>query len=432
MCFRHIPEKILDLFNELDRMQSNNKIHVLSGIFLERQMKAMCASRLLRETWKLFIKKYDASVEPANERLLDSLKKIKEVKSSLFFVEGTNNLLKIANSFLSMIRDGVQYHLEDSVDHSFEAYWILSSYPNTKNIKYVYELVDFFKNFMTDESNFNTQLAYKIAEICENAAKDIPETISRIIQPYSNVLNYNQDDSPKKGWVPLIEIIRSESWQKSWLYKSEWFSCKVVAAIIKCISDGDKTQAVMKGQLPIILKNVYMEVKNWEHLKVEDCLKPEITVEVTSLDVNDDLAQSCMIQNDIQYLGEAHVIFQLGIILYYLTSGNIPSDRKEIFKINSYMWSGKIRQLESSGNVSTIMKNILSGCLLPFSFEQRRVDGDINPSLKKIQIMRITDLLKKLQEAEKSLRNRIIPRQELLQNGERRMEYLELKVIEII
>ena len=80
---------------------------------------------------------------------------------------------------------------------------------------------------------------------------------------------------------------------------------------------------------------------------------------------------------------------------------------------------------------SDIMKNILSGCLLPFSFEQRRVDGDINPSLKKIQIMRITDLLIKLQEAEKSLKNRIIPRQELLHNRGKRIEYLELKVIEI-
>jgi len=264
------------------------------------------------------------------------------------------------------------------------------------------------------------------------AEKDIPESISRIVQPYSNILNFNQDDCPHKGWQPLIGILKSESWQNSWLYKSEWYSCKIVSAIIKCISDGDKTQAVMKGRLQINLKNIYMEVKDWGQLKVEDCLKSEITVEITNLDVNDYFAQSCMIKNDTQYLGEAHVIFQLGVILYYLVSGDIPSDRKEIFKVNSYKWSGKIRQLESYGNVSTIMKNILSGCLLPFSFEQRRVDGNINPSLKKIQIMKITDLLKKLQEAEKSLKNRIIPRQELLHNGGKRIEYLELKVIEII
>lgn len=431
MCFRHLPEKILDLFSELKRMQSNHSIHELSSLFLERQMKAMCASRLLRETWKLFIEKYDSSIEPANERLLSSLISIKEVESTLFFVKDTNNLLKVALSFFEKIREGENSHIEHSVDHSFEAYWILSSYPDGMNIKFVYELVDFFTNFITYESNFNTQLAYKIAEICEIAEKDIPESISRIIQPYSNILNYNQDDCPQKGWQPLIGILKSESWQKSWLYKSEWYSCKIVSAIIKSISEGDKTQDVMKGRLPINLKNIYMEVKNWEQLKVEDCLKSEIMVEVTNLDANDYFAQSCTIKNDTQYFGEAHVIFQLGVILYYLVSGNIPSDRKEIFKVNSYKWSGKIRQLESYGNVSTIMKNILSGCLLPFSFEQRRVDGDINPSLKKIQIMRITDLLKKLQEAEKSLKNRIIRRQELLHNSGKQIEYIELKVIEI-
>lgn len=431
MCFRHLPEKIHDLFYELKRLQSNNSIHELSRLFLERQMKAMCASRLLRETWRLFVEKHDSSIEPANERLLSSLISIKEIESPLFFVKDTNDLLKIALSFFKKIREGENSHIEHSIDHSFEAYWILSSYPDGQNLKFVYELVDFFTSFISDESNFNTQLAYKIAEICEMAEKDIPESISRIVQPYSNILNFNQEDCPHKGWQPLIGILKSESWQNSWLYKSEWYSCKIVSAIIKCISDGDKTQAVMKGRLPINLKNIYMEVKNWGQLKVEDCLKSEITVEITSLDVNDYFAQSCMIKNDTQYLGEAHVIFQLGVILYYLVSGNIPSDRKEIFKVNSYKWSGKIRQLESCGNVSTIMKNILSGCLLPFSFEQRRVDGNINPSLKKIQIMRITDLLKKLQEAEKSLKNRIIPRQELLHNGGKRIEYLELKVIEI-
>lgn len=430
MCFRHLPEKIHDLFNELKRMQSNNSIHELSRLFLERQMKAMCASRILRETWRLFVEKHDSLIEPANERLLSSLISIKEIESPLFFVKDTNNLLKIALSFFKKIREGEYSLIEHSVDHSFEAYWILSSYPDGKNLKFVYELVDFFTSFISDESNFNTQLAYKIAEICEMAEKDIPESISRIVQPYSNILNFNQDDCPHKGWQPLIGILKSESWQNSWLYKSEWYSCKIVSAIIKCISDGDKTQAVMKGRLPINLKNVYMEVKDWG-LKVDDCLKSEITVEITDLDVNDYFAQSCMIKNDTQYLGEAHVIFQLGVILYYLVSGDIPSDRKEIFKVNSYKWSGKIRQLESYGNVSTIMKNILSGCLLPFSFEQRRVDGNINPSLQKIQIMKITDLLKKLQEAEKSLKNRIIPRQELLHNGGKRIEYLELKVIEI-
>jgi len=105
MCFRHLPEKIHDLFNELKRMQSDNSIHELSRLFLERQMKAMCASRLLRETWRLFVEKHDSSIEPANERLLSSLISIKEIESPLFFVKDTNDLLKIALSFFKKIRE---------------------------------------------------------------------------------------------------------------------------------------------------------------------------------------------------------------------------------------------------------------------------------------------------------------------------------------
>lgn len=431
MCFRYLPDKILNLFLELDRMQNGGRIHELSRLFLERQMTAMCASRLLKETWKLFIESHDKSEGVANDILLISLAQTKEIESQLSFVKGTNTLLKIALSFYGMIRDGVKYTLEYSVDHSFEAYWILSSYPEEKKTRFIYELVDFFTNFITDDSNFKTQLAYKISEICENAAKGIPESVSRIIQPYSNVLKCSQDDCPKEGWLPLIDIIRSESWQKSWLYKSEWFSCKIVSAIIECISSGDKTQAVMKGQLPLNLKNIYIENKTWEQQKVEDWLNLDLLVHVGNLDVKDYFAQSCSIKNDSQYLGETPVIYQLGVILYYLLSGIIPSDRKEIFIINSYRWSGKLKQLESLGNVSTIMKNILSGCLLPFSFEQRRVRGYINPSLKKIQIMKITDLLNKLKDTEEILKRRIIPRQGHLPNSEKRTDYLELKVIKI-
>ena len=53
MCFRHLPDKIEDLFSELKRMCTENKIHELSRLFLERQMTAMCASRLIVETWRL-------------------------------------------------------------------------------------------------------------------------------------------------------------------------------------------------------------------------------------------------------------------------------------------------------------------------------------------------------------------------------------------
>lgn len=431
MCFRHLPYKIPDLFIELKSMQEGNRIHPLSKLFLERQMTAMCASRLLKETWKLFAEKNDESVEPANECLLNSLAKIKQVESQFFFVKDTNNLLRIALSFFSMIRSEGNYTQEPSFDLSFEAYWILSSYPDSKNIKLTQELINFFTNFIIEESPYKIQLAYKIAKICENANKDIPETVNRIILPYSNVLDCNQGDSPQEGWFPLIDILRSELWQNSWLYQSEWFSCKIVSAIISYISTEDTTQAVMKKQLPLNLKNIYMKATNWEQMKVEACLNSNVAIQVGKLDPNDYFAQSCSIKADTQYLGESPIIYQLGVILYYLISGIIPSDRKEIFHINSYSWSSKIKQLETSGNVSTIMRNILSGCLLPFSFEQRRVGNNINPSLKKIQIMTITDLLNKLKEAEKILKSRIIPRQGFLPNSEKRIDYLELKVIKI-
>lgn len=78
-----------------------------------------------------------------------------------------------------------------------------------------------------------------------------------------------------------------------------------------------------------------------------------------------------------------------------------------------------------------MMKNILSGCLLPFSFEQKRVGQDINPSLKKIQIMKITDLHSKLRNAEDILKSRIVPRHGILPNSDEATDYLELKVIEL-
>lgn len=204
-----------------------------------------------------------------------------------------------------------------------------------------------------------------------------------------------------------------------------------MSTVIDAIANSELTESVMKGLLPITLKNIYLASKDWEHLKVEDNLNSTIILKIGKLDTADEFARNCMIERDASYLGETPVIFQLGVILYYLASGEIPPDRKEIFKINSYHWSSRIRHLENCGKISTVMKNILSGCLLPFSFEQKRVDRDINPALKKIQIVRIMDLHSKLKEAEDILKSRIVPRHGIFPNSDDATDYLELKVIEL-
>lgn len=430
MCFRHLPNKIADLFSELKRMSTENKIHELSRIFLERQMTAMCASRLIMEAWRLYVQKHDCTSDSVNEKLIDSLSKIKNVESSFFFIEGTNNLLCVAKSFLDLVISGAEFK-SSKLDKSFEGYWILSAFPNYRGLEYLHDLICFFTDFITDDSPYRVQLSYKIAEICEKSGHEVPQRAKDIIEPYSHILTCGSRNCPSKGFVSLIDIIKSASWRESWVYSSEWFSCKVVSTVIDEIANSELTQSVMKGLLPITLKNIYLKSQDWKHLKVEDNLNAPITLKIGVLDTSDEFAQSCMIKKDASYLGEAPVVFQLGVMLYYLVSGEIPSDRKEISKINSYHWSNKIRHLENSGKVSTVMKNILSGCLLPFSFEQKRVGTDINPSLKKIQIMRIMDLYSKLRDAEEALKNRIVPKHGIIPNSDEPTDYLELKVIEI-
>lgn len=336
----------------------------------------------------------------------------------------------IAKSFLDLILNGVEFKTS-MLDKPFEAYWILSAFPHYLGLERLRDLIGFFSNFITDDSQYRVQLSYKIAEICEKSGCEVTQRAKDIIESYSHILECDYRYCPSEGLVSLIDIIQSASWRKSWAYSSEWFSCKIVSTVIDEIANSELTESVMKGLLPITLKNVYLKNQNWEHIKVEDNLNAPIVLKIGVLDTSDEFAQSCMIKKDASYLGEAPVVFQLGVMLYYLVSGEIPSDRKEIFKINSYHWSSKIRRLENSGKVSTVMKNILSGCLLPFSFERKRLGKDINPALKKIQILRIMDLHSKLKCAEDVLKSRIVPRQGILPNSNEATDYLELKVIEL-
>lgn len=97
---------------------------------------------------------------------------------------------------------------------------------------------------MTHHIEFSFHI--KIAEICEKSGCEVPQKAKDIIEPYSHILTCDKRDCPSEGFVSLIDIIQSTSWRKSWVYSSEWFSCKVVSNIIDEIANGKLTQSVMK------------------------------------------------------------------------------------------------------------------------------------------------------------------------------------------
>ncbi|WP_289121020.1 hypothetical protein, partial [uncultured Bacteroides sp.] len=98
----------------------------------------------------------------------------------------------------------------------------------------------------------------------------------------------------------------------------------------------------------------------------------------------------------------------LGVVYYHLLAREYRDDFESLIEGRNYKWSSRINALEREGKISTVTKEILRGCLLPNSWEHRRINGTISPIARKYSILKFDDLIFKISSAVNELRKSIV------------------------
>ena len=111
-------------------------------------------------------------------------------------------------------------------------------------------------------------------------------------------------------------------------------------------------------------------------------------------------------------------------------NGEYSDDFESLIESRSYKWSSRINALERDGKISSATKDILRGCLLPNSWEHRRINGTVSPIAKKCQIQKFDDLILKSRSALDELRKSIVVGR-IVDNevGKNELSCVELKII---
>lgn len=424
-CVRHSPAHIPELLNHLEKI-SDKSLHRLGVLFIKRQLVSLCTTKFLKSVWR----KYESIKEnrnldyEENEIITVMLNNLPFLDNTYYFTHGTLRFLHIAKAFHNLLIEGDSTDLDACMkddsqhDASFLIMYLIDVANDKISSKVVFDVLQTLFPWVDTNDPYTEPLMIKAIELGREIKSGTVTIMTNIINSmdsdvvkdaYSTEFMTHPEIGYNDGWISIRDLLRSKKWQNIGFSKSEYVCAKVLCDILSYIQEND---TVLK-KLPtsyfntsnLLLKKCEIERLDWHDIiadreKLSVQYFPNIEKELIKK-INE---PPVMKPEDY----ECKIIFGLGTIFYHLLCGHHIDDWKKLYMETGYSWRSKINKLSDTGKISTASKKILLGCLMPYIWENQRINGSISSRNKAIAIGNIVNLEKRLTELKNNLKRNIL------------------------
>lgn len=422
-CIRHSPAHIPELFDYLGRI-SDKTLHGLGVNFIRRQLLSLCAVWFIKAVWEGYEGKLSNVHFGKNSyEFIAVMMNLPDYDETYYFNHGTFRLLKLARSFNNLLADGDQTDIEtylndsDFNDASFSLMYLVNLAENRISPKVIFDVFQSLFTLVKNKDEYTGPLILKLFDICRDLKKETIQTIESFIDSSDCQLVRDVYDCAYKpsseavtdGWISIRNLLRSEEWVTSKFGKSEYVCAKILCDVITYITGSNEILANLVS-CDFNTSNLLLRKEETDKLDWHDIIanRTRLTVRYdpeSETELMKSLNKPPM-PNAVDY--ESRIIFGVGTVFYHLLCGRQTDDWQKLYRETGYSWRSRINSLVCSGKICTASKKILSGCLLPYVWETRRINGTVSSRNKAIAIDRIVDLESRIIELKETLKRNIV------------------------
>lgn len=423
-CIRHTPSHIQELLIHLKTM-SGTHLHRLGALFIHRQLYSLCSVRFIKSVWKKYeCLKENRDFDEVENQFISEILKLCDLDDTYFFNHGTVRLFKLARSFYSLIINGeatdfeAYLNEEENNDANFSLIYLINLAEHKISPNLVYDILLSILPSDIPKDSFNDLLMVKIIDLCHNTGETELKQMAHLINSsdslllksvYECALNHCTVSSNDNEWISIRDLLRSKSWQTGKFAKSEYVCVKILYDILSHITKTDEIIRHLKTRhfntSNLFLRRAAILECDWHDI-ISD--KKGFLIRYDSKNENDlhKLLNHAPEMLPEEY--ECRIIFELGTIFYHLLCGRQIDVWQRLFQETSYSWRARIDKLSATGRISTGSKKILTGCLMPFVWETRRINGTISFRNQAIAISNINTLKERLETLKETLGRNIV------------------------
>lgn len=423
-CIRHTPTHIQELLIHLKTM-SGTHLHRLGALFIHRQLYSLCSVRFIKSVWKKYeCQKENRDFDEVENQFISEILKLRDLDDTYFFNHGTARLFKLARSFYNLIINGeatdfeAYLNEEESNDANFSLIYLINLAEHKISPNLVYEILLSILPSDIPKDSFSDLLMVKIIDLCHNTGEAELKKMAHLINSsdslllksvYECALNHCTMSGNDNEWISIRDFLRSKSWQTGKFAKSEYVSVKILYDILSHITETDEIIKCLKtnhfSTSNLFLRRAEILECDWHDI-ISD--KKKFLIRYDSNNENDllKLLNHAPEMRPEEY--ECRIIFELGTIFYHLLCGRQIDVWQRLFHETSYSWRARIDKLSATGRISTGSKKILIGCLMPYVWETRRINGTISFRNQAVAIGNINTLRKRIETLKEILRRNIV------------------------
>lgn len=423
-CIRHSPSHIQELLCHLEKV-SDKSLHRLGVVFIRRQLVSLCTTRFIKTVWKNFESIKGKQVHDENEKkFIDQYLHQLELDESHYFNLGSTRLLNFAKSFYSLIENGdttgVEAYLKEGEysDTAFLLIYLINLAENKVSSNVISDTILSMMHYVGQDDAYLEPLMIKLIDICRDAKDEELKRLSDCINNsgteraksvYKHTFKPYSESGEKEEWISIRDLLRSNEWQAGEFAKSEYVCVKILCDILRYITeDGEMIKRLSSGYFNtsnLLLKNEEIKTFDWHDI-ISD--KKPFKV-LYNTDKEDELLKAvnkAPVMESVEY--ESRIIFGLGTVFYQLLCGRHDDEWQKLFRETGYSWRSKISRLNDSGKICTASKRILCGCLLPYVWESKRINGTVSSRHSAMAIKNLMVLKSRLTELKETLRRNIV------------------------
>lgn len=423
-CIRHTPKHIPELFSHLENI-SDKSLHRLGVVFIRRQLVSLCTTRFIKTVWKYLDYKKEKREHDEKEKLfIDQYLQLPELDGSYYFNYGTARFLNLAKSFFNLIDNGdvagVETYMKDDKcsDTAFSLIYLINLAENNVSPTVIANALLSMVNYVGQDDTYLEPLLIKLIDVCREATDDDQKSLTECINTSSielaksvcaHTFKSYSDSADEEEWISIRDLLRSNKWQVGEFGKSEYVCVKIMSDILCYITEnGDiikKLSSSYFNTSNLFLRNEEIKAYDW-HDQISDRKKFLVLYNPDKEDILLKALNKAPVMEPAEY--ESRIIYGLGTVFYQLLCGRHDDEWQKLYRETGYSWRSKINILNDSGRICTASKRILCGCLLPYVWESKRINGTVSSRNNAIAIKNLMDLKNRMDELKAKLRRNII------------------------
>lgn len=423
-CIRHTPTHIPELFNHLDGI-SDKTLHRLGVIFIRRQLLSLCTTRFIKAVWKQYgCQTTKQDFNEIESQFISELLQLPERDDAYYFNYGTAKLLELAKSFQNLVIDGdgsrIDAYMNDGGYHdvAFSLIHLINLAEHRISQKVIFDVVKSMLSYVNHSDSYMKPLMITLVDICRDIKGDELKNLEDLITSSDSEIAKNAFDCAFRSysgsddndeWISIRDLLRSNEWQNGDFAKSEYVCVKILCDILYYISGTDEIVNKLSSSY-FTTSNLFLKKENIQKYDWHDIISDKKNFSVLyNPDNESELLKTlnkAPVMRTAEY--ENRIIFGLGTVFFHLLCGRHNDEWQKLFKETGYSWRYRINKLCDSGRISTASKRILCGCLLPYVWESRRINGTVSARNETIAIKKLTDLKSRLNKLKETLRHNIV------------------------